>query len=74
MSYVIHAVLRNIMSYMIHAVLSNIMLYNMIHAVLCNIMLYNMAASHQVHQYRVAMTAKDCSIMITIATCGEEDG
>uniref|UniRef100_A0A8C7GNT1 Inositol-pentakisphosphate 2-kinase n=1 Tax=Oncorhynchus kisutch TaxID=8019 RepID=A0A8C7GNT1_ONCKI len=28
----------------------------------------------KVHQYRVAMTAKDCSIMITIATCGEEDG
>ncbi|CAB1315664.1 unnamed protein product [Coregonus sp. 'balchen'] len=28
----------------------------------------------KVHQYRVAMTAKDCSIMITIATCGEDDG
>lgn len=27
----------------------------------------------QVHQYRVAMTAKDCSIMITFAPCGEDD-
>uniref|UniRef100_A0A8C7NQ19 Inositol-pentakisphosphate 2-kinase n=1 Tax=Oncorhynchus mykiss TaxID=8022 RepID=A0A8C7NQ19_ONCMY len=28
----------------------------------------------KVHQYRVAMTAKDCSIMVAIATCGEDDG
>uniref|UniRef100_A0A6Q2ZKC2 Inositol-pentakisphosphate 2-kinase n=1 Tax=Esox lucius TaxID=8010 RepID=A0A6Q2ZKC2_ESOLU len=28
----------------------------------------------KVHQYRVAMTAKDCSIMIAIAPCGEDDG
>ncbi|KAA0712004.1 Inositol-pentakisphosphate 2-kinase [Triplophysa tibetana] len=27
----------------------------------------------KVHQYRVAMTAKDCSIMITFAPCGEDD-
>ncbi|XP_071220579.1 inositol-pentakisphosphate 2-kinase-like [Salvelinus alpinus] len=28
----------------------------------------------KVHQYRVAMTAKDCSVMVAIATCGEDDG
>ncbi|KAI5607586.1 inositol-pentakisphosphate 2-kinase, partial [Silurus asotus] len=27
----------------------------------------------KVHQYRVAMTAKDCSIMITFAPCGEDE-
>ncbi|KAG9337052.1 hypothetical protein JZ751_029819 [Albula glossodonta] len=27
----------------------------------------------KVHQYRVAMTAKDCSVMITLAPCREED-
>ncbi|XP_051551399.1 inositol-pentakisphosphate 2-kinase isoform X2 [Myxocyprinus asiaticus] len=27
----------------------------------------------KVHQYRVAMTAKDCSVMITFAPCGEDE-
>ncbi|XP_035245242.1 inositol-pentakisphosphate 2-kinase [Anguilla anguilla] len=27
----------------------------------------------KVHQYRVAMTAKDCSVMITLAPCGEDE-
>ncbi|MBN3325799.1 IPPK kinase, partial [Atractosteus spatula] len=27
----------------------------------------------KVHQYRVAMTAKDCSIMIALAPCGEDE-
>ncbi|KAL1007820.1 hypothetical protein UPYG_G00092090 [Umbra pygmaea] len=31
-------------------------------------------AVRKVHQYRVAMTAKDCSIMIVISPCGEDDG
>lgn len=29
--------------------------------------------SLQVHQYRIAMTAKDCSVMVTLVPSGEEE-